>query len=135
MQNKKAALSTAELTFSSVRSPLLSFAPHNCCLLSGFTCSQFHFSFSSSQYDKVSSLRKNFAVGSEKNDIMFVGQRIKWKTHDKYGPYICVDQKLAVDAVEEVKIDKSLKDNIQCNPQIHTAYQSISSWTAQLATE
>ena len=40
---------------------------------------------------------------------MFVGQRIKWKTHDKYGPYISVDQKLAVDAVEEVKIDKSLK--------------------------
>ena len=37
---------------------------------------------------------------------MFVGQRIKWKTHDKYGPYISVDQKLAVDAVEEVKIDK-----------------------------
>ena len=59
----------------------------------------------------LSSLRKNFAVGSEdKNNIMFVGQRIKWKTHDKYGPYISVDQKLAVDAVEEVKIDKSLKD-------------------------
>ena len=74
----------------------------------------------------LSSLRKNFAVGSEdKNDIMFVGQRIKWKTHDKYGPYISVDQKLAVDAVEEVKIDKSLKDNIQCNPQLHTAYRSV----------
>ena len=74
----------------------------------------------------LSSLRKNFAVGSEdKNDIMFVGQHIKWKTHDKYGPYISVDQKLAVDAVEEVKIDKSLKDNIQCNPQLHTAYRSV----------
>ena len=36
-----------------------------------------------------------------------------------------VDQKLAVDAVEEVKIDKSLKDNIQCNPQLHTAYRSV----------
>ena len=50
---------------------------------------------------------------------MFVGERIKWKTHDKHGPYISVDQKLAVDAVEEVKIEKSLKDNIQCNPQLH----------------
>ena len=51
----------------------------------------------------LSSLRKNFAVGSEdKNDIMLVGQRIKWKTHDKFGPYISVDQKLAVDEVEEV---------------------------------
>ena len=74
----------------------------------------------------LSTLRKNLAVGSEdKNDIMFVGQRIKWKTHDKYGPYISVGQKLAVDAVEEVKIDKSLKDNIQCNPQLHTAYRSV----------
>ena len=74
----------------------------------------------------LSSLRKNFAAGSEdKNDIMFVGQRIKWKIHDKYGPYISVGQKLAVDAVEEVKIDKSLKDNVQCNPQLHTAYRSV----------
>ena len=73
-----------------------------------------------------SSLRKNFAVGSEdKNDIMFVGQRIKWKTQAKYGHYISVDQKLAVDAVEEVKIDNSLKDNAQCNPQLHTAYRSV----------
>ena len=74
----------------------------------------------------LSSLRKNFAVGSEdKNDIMFVGQRIKWKTHEKYGSYISVDQKLAVDAVEEVKIDKTLKDNVQRNPQLHTAYRSV----------
>eukprot|EP00435_Cladocopium_sp_Y103_P044214 s2761_g12.t1 len=77
--------------------------------------------------DKVlTSLRKDFKVGSEdKNDVMFVGQRIKWKTHDKYGPYISVDQKLAVDAVEEVKIDKTLKDNVQCTPQLHTAYRSV----------
>ena len=73
-----------------------------------------------------SSLRKNFAVGSEdKNDIMFVGQRITWKTHEKYGSYVSVDQKLAVDAVEEVKIDKTLKDNVQCNSQLHTAYPSV----------
>ena len=43
---------------------------------------------------------------------MFVGQRIKWKTHDKQGPYISCDQKLAVDAVEEIKFDKHLKDNV-----------------------
>ena len=31
----------------------------------------------------LTSLHKNFAVGSEdKNDIMFVGQRIKWKIHE-----------------------------------------------------
>ena len=43
--------------------------------------------------DKIlASIRKDFNVGSEdKNDIMFVGQRIKWKTHDKFGPYISAD--------------------------------------------
>ena len=77
--------------------------------------------------DKIlASIRKDFNVGSEdKNDIMFVGQRIKWKTHDKYGPYISADQKLAVDAVEEIKFEKSLKDNIACAPQLHTAYRSV----------
>ena len=83
----------------------------------GFTCLHVDDLFMAG--DKVleskvlSSLRNNFAAGSEdKNDIMFVGQRIKWKTHEKYGSYISVDQKLAVDAVEEVKIDKTLKDNM-----------------------
>ena len=77
--------------------------------------------------DKVlASIRKDFNVGSEdKNDIMFVGQRIKWKTHDKQGPYISCDQKLAVDAVEEIKFEKHLKDNVACNPQMHTAYRSV----------
>ena len=45
--------------------------------------------------------------------------------NEKYGPYISVDQKLAVDAVEEVKIDKTLKDNVTCSPQLHTAYRSV----------
>ena len=32
----------------------------------------------------LSKIRKDFNVGSEdKNDIMFIGQRIKWKNHEK----------------------------------------------------
>lgn len=74
----------------------------------------------------MSKVRRDFAVGSEdKNDVMFVGQRIRWKTHDKHGPYISVDQKLAVDAVEEIKFDKSMKDSVSCSPQMHTAYRSV----------
>ena len=77
--------------------------------------------------DKVlANVRKDFKVGSEdKNDIMFVGQRIRWKTHDQHGPYISCDQKLAVDAVEEIKNEKHLKDNLACNPHTHTAYRSV----------
>ena len=71
---------------------------------------------------KVHAGLEEFAVGSQdKNDI---GQRKKWKTHDKHGHYISVGQELAVDAVGEIKIDKTLADNIQCNLQLETAYRS-----------
>lgn len=41
------------------------------------------------------------------------------------GPYISVDQKLAVGAVEEIKMEKRLKDNLACDPKMHTAYCSV----------
>ena len=88
----------------------------------------------------LKSLRRDFNVGSEdKNDVMFVGQRIRWvnkpgtasavspgkPSKGKEGPHIKVDQKLAVDDLEEMVFDKHLKDNIECNPQLHTAYRSV----------
>lgn len=74
----------------------------------------------------LASVRKDFNVGSEdKDDVMFVGQRIKWKIHAKHGPYINIDQKLAVDAVEEITFNKSLKDDVPCDPSMHTAYRSV----------
>ena len=49
-------------------------------VFTSMTCSWVAIRFLSQKYFLDSSLRKNFAVGSEdKNDIMFVGQRIKWK--------------------------------------------------------
>ena len=61
----------------------------------------------------LANIRKDFSVGSEdKDDITFGGQRIKWKTHDKHGSYISEGQKLAVDASEQIKIEKRLKDII-----------------------
>ena len=37
----------------------------------------------------LANIRKDFKVGSgDKNGIMFVGQRSRWKTHDKHGPYM-----------------------------------------------
>ena len=74
----------------------------------------------------LSRIRKDFNVGSEdKNDIMFVGQRIKWKKHEKHGDFISCDQKLAVDQLEEIKVDKQMKDNVPCSPSMHTAYRSV----------
>ena len=85
-------------------------------------------------------LRKDFQVGSEdKNDIMFVGQRIRWIGKDASASatknttvtaqadkhYIRVDQKVQIEELEEVKFDKSLKDNVELTPVLHTSYRSV----------
>ena len=57
-------------------------------------------------------LRKDFQVGSEdKNDCLFVGQRIQWKHDDKHGWYINVHQNVAIDEFQEITFDKNLKDD------------------------
>ena len=51
----------------------------------------------------IDRLRKDFQVGSgDKNDIMFVGQRIRWIFDGKPGPYIRVDQDLCIDELCEI---------------------------------
>ena len=71
-------------------------------------------------------LRKDFQVGSEdKNDCLFVGQRIQWKQDDKHGWYINVHQNVAIDELQEITFDKYLKDDTPLTPQMHTAYRSV----------
>ena len=74
-------------------------------------------------------LRQDYVVGSEdKNDIKFVGQRIRWVTNDKgaaSAAHIEVSQQLAVDDLYEIKFDKSLKDSVACTPFLHTEYRSV----------
>ena len=71
-------------------------------------------------------LRKDFQVGSEdKNDCLFVGQRIQWKQDDKHGWYITVHQNVAIDELQEITFDKYLKDDTPLTPQMHTAYRSV----------
>ena len=71
-------------------------------------------------------IRKEFQVGSEdKNDIMFVGQRIRWYEDPKHGPYIDVAQTVAIEELSEIPLDKGLPDDRPCTPQQHTAYRSV----------
>ena len=71
-------------------------------------------------------LRKDFQVGSEdKNDCLFVGQRIQWKQDDKHGWYINVHQNVGIDELQEITFDKHLKDDTPLTPQMHTAYRSV----------
>ena len=75
----------------------------------------------------VARLREDFSVGSEDtNDVVFVGQRVKWIGKPaQAGSYIRVDQNLAVDELHEVQFDKSLKDDVECTPALHTEYRSV----------
>ena len=73
----------------------------------------------------IDRLRKDFQVGSEDiNDIMFVGQRIRWIFDGKPGPYIRVDQDLCIDELCEITIDKGVADTDLCPPRMHTAFRS-----------
>ena len=76
----------------------------------------------------LASLRKDFQVGSEdKDDVMFVGQRIRWTTCRQSGrSYIKIDQERCIEELGEVSFDKSLKDSVELTPQLHTEYRSVS---------
>ena len=71
-------------------------------------------------------LRKDFQVGSEdKNDCLFVGQRIQWKQDSKFGWHINVHQNVDIDDLQEISLDKNLKDDVPLTPQMHTAHRSV----------
>ena len=61
----------------------------------------------------------------DKNDCLFVGQRIQWKQDGKHGWYINVHQNVAIDELQEITFDKCLKDDSPPTPQMHAAYRSV----------
>ena len=75
----------------------------------------------------VDGLRKDFKVGSEdKNDVLFVGQRIRWVDKDKPSTkHIRVDQERKVEELSEIKIDSSLRETLTCTPDLHTQFRSV----------
>ena len=74
----------------------------------------------------VARLRKDFQVGSEdKNDIMFVGQRIRWINQGQKNGYIQVDQEKKVEELSEVSLDASLRDEQPCTPDYHKQFRSV----------
>ena len=66
-------------------------------------------------------LRKEFKVGSEdKDDVMFTGQRIRWRENS-----LVVDQDKAVKELKEIELDKNMKDDTPCTPELHTEFRSL----------
>ena len=73
------------------------------------------------------SQRKDFKVGSEDtNDILFVGQRVRWIDRKDPGRrHIQVDQETKIEELSEIVFDKQVKDNITCTSDLHTQYRSL----------
>ena len=75
----------------------------------------------------IANLRRDFQVGSEDmNDIMFVGQRVKWiDRKDAKKAHISVDQENKIEELSEIVFDSSLRDGITCSKDLHTQYRSV----------
>eukprot|EP00973_Karenia_brevis_P083282 11548321-Karenia_brevis.AAC.1 len=72
----------------------------------------------------VERLIKDYKVGSSlTDDVMFVGQRVKWVLKGKTAGHIRVDQDSKIEELQEVVFDKSLKDTITCTPELHCSYR------------
>jgi hypothetical protein len=81
-------------------------------------------------------IRRDFQIGSEdKNDVMFVGQRIRWimseqpkgrsRTAQAAKLFIKVDQNKQIEELSEITFDKSMQDHIECSPALHSQYRSL----------
>jgi len=75
----------------------------------------------------VDGLRRDFKVGSEDtNDIMFVGQRVRWIDKGKRGTArIQVDQERKVEELAEIQYESSLRDTLSCPADLHKQYRSV----------
>ncbi|MDP7646981.1 MAG: hypothetical protein QGH82_02765, partial [Candidatus Woesearchaeota archaeon] len=66
-------------------------------------------------------LLREYEIGSETSDnIMFVGQRIRWQ-----GDTLIVDQDMKIEELQEIKFEKGSKDDTLCAPAMHTEYRSV----------
>ena len=74
----------------------------------------------------IKSLRRDFQVGSEDtNDVMFVGQRIRWMDRGTSKQHIMVDQEKKIEELSEIAFDSTVRDNVMCAKEMHTQYRSV----------
>eukprot|EP00973_Karenia_brevis_P035511 4894543-Karenia_brevis.AAC.1 len=69
-------------------------------------------------------LRKDYKVGSDlTDDVMFVGQRVRWALKGKTGEHIRVGQESKLEELQKIAFDKSLKDTITCTPESRCSHR------------
>ncbi len=74
----------------------------------------------------LDALRRDFKVGSEdKNDLLFVGQRLRWIDKGTSNAHIEVDQEAKIEELSEIVVNTSLRDDVSCDPQMHKQCRSL----------
>ena len=70
--------------------------------------------------------RQDIEVGPEDwNDVALTRQRIRWTQDSQNGPYIEATQNKATDELEEFPVERNTKEDLHCNPSMHTMYRSL----------
>ena len=73
----------------------------------------------------ISSIQKDVQMGSEDtNGVLFVGQRVCWKTEGS-NSFIQVDQERCIAEPVEIKLDKGLPDTEFCSTALRSQHQSV----------
>ena len=74
----------------------------------------------------VAGLKRDFEVGSEDiNDVLFVGQRVRWQNKGQKDACITVDQERNIEELSEITFDSTLGDAITLTRELHTRYRSV----------
>ena len=74
----------------------------------------------------VARLKKDFQVGSEDcNDVLFTRQSIRCTTDPQLGPSIEVNQEWATEDLEEIPVEKNIKEDLHCTPAMHANSRSL----------
>ena len=74
----------------------------------------------------VNMIRTDFQVGSEDlNDVVFVGQRIRWIDKNEVWGYIKVDQTVKIEELAEISLEGGKADTLSLSKDLHTQYRSL----------
>ena len=61
----------------------------------------------------------------DKNDVRFVGQRIRWAQDESSQWHLQIDQSRCIGELTEVPLESHLKDTMPLTPVLHTSFRSI----------
>ena len=75
----------------------------------------------------IDRLKLDFKVGSEDlNTVEFCGQNVKWvPASSNTVAHISISQTKSIDELREVEFDHSLRDDVLCDPHLHTEFRSV----------